>query len=103
VECVSDTFHRLSVVNSRVSERAHWGASLAPPPGTSKARARWVYESRVGAQPHDPALTARAMRGEEDLREMDLNSVRYLAYRQMRSDYPVRQRLQEIYSNGSRS
>jgi hypothetical protein len=39
---------------------------------------------------NDAALTARAQRGEEDLREMDRNGVRYIHDRTMRTDYPTR-------------
>jgi hypothetical protein len=39
---------------------------------------------------NDAALTARAQRGEEDLRQMDRNAVRYVHERTMRTDYPTR-------------
>jgi hypothetical protein len=37
----------------------------------------------------DAAMTARAQKGEEDLQQMDLNSVQYRHTRTMRTDYPV--------------
>jgi hypothetical protein len=38
---------------------------------------------------NDPALAARAQRGEQDLNEMNRKSLRYDHVRTMRSDYPV--------------
>lgn len=43
--------------------------------------------SEFGIQ-NDPALTARAIKAQMDLNEIDRNSVRYLHMRTMRSDYP---------------
>jgi hypothetical protein len=44
--------------------------------------------SEFGMQ-NDPALTARAIKGEQDLKEIDTKAVRYLHTRAMRSDYPL--------------
>jgi hypothetical protein len=43
--------------------------------------------SEFGLQ-NDPALAARAQRGEQDLKEIDMNTVRYKHMSTMHSDYP---------------
>jgi alpha-ketoglutarate-dependent taurine dioxygenase len=47
-----------------------------------------LAQSEFGMQ-NDPALTARARRADEDLDEMDRNTLRYLHTRTMRTDYPI--------------
>ena len=43
--------------------------------------------SEFGLQ-NDPALAARAQKGEQDLKEIDMNTVRYKHMYTMHSDYP---------------
>jgi hypothetical protein len=38
---------------------------------------------------NDPALAARGVKAEQDLNEIDRNSIRYMHMRTMRTDYPM--------------
>jgi hypothetical protein len=40
-------------------------------------------------QQNDPAIAARGVKAEQDLNEIDRNSIRYTHMRTMRSDYPL--------------
>jgi hypothetical protein len=47
-----------------------------------------VAAAEFGLQ-NDSAIAARAVKGEQDLKDIDQNTIRYLHQRTLRSDYPL--------------